>query len=173
MDGKCTRRDDRSAWVEPMLLARLDGRLWHATSVAGLEGILREGIIRPDATTRHHAAYVRSIGAVSVFDLAEPDSGISIIASHWSHWCRGEIATPYWLEIDRAAVAGQYLDPRETLRRWRKRPEPDGTPETRLIANIEAAHVGPIPIASIIDIVAVDDGRQAELPTRFANWRSR
>jgi len=165
-------RDERSEWISSPLLERLNGRLWHATSADGLSGILHDRAIRADAATKHSTAYVRSIGGVSLFDLAEPDIGIHPVAAHWSDWLRDRTGTPYWLEVDRAAVADQFIGTRETYRRWQERLDAGGMTATRLIANIEAAHIGSIPLCQVNAIIAVDHGRRIALPPEFKACRS-
>jgi hypothetical protein len=162
---KPNRRDERSAWIDPSLLARVDGRLWHATDEVGLTGILGERMIRADARPHCTHGFCRSIGAVSVFDLAEPDGAIHVTAAHWSQWMRNDVGKPrYWIEIDRAALAGKLLDVRETGRRFNERLDAGGMIATRLIFGIEAAHIGPIPIEHLTDVIVVDNGRI--VPTR-------
>lgn len=121
----------------------MKGRLWHATSPEALRSILRQAMIRPDAAPIYPNGFCRTIGAVSLFDLTNTE--VPPGASHWSQWFRGPGETSYWLEIDRASVANALLSPVELLARWCGR--------TRIIAGVEAGHLGPIPLEHVSAIL--------------------
>lgn len=145
-------------WVEPVLAGALDGRLWHATDLLGWKGIRADGAIRPDARVNYPNAFCRSIGAVSLFDLSQPDA--SPPAAHWSQWLGSpsEDKVRLWLEVDREQVRGQLLDPDETLKRWRTALDEHST-SLRLIGGIEAAHVGEIPLVHVVRVLRIQGGR--------------
>jgi hypothetical protein len=153
-----TRRDDSPEWISRELVGRLDGRLWHATDKSELIGILSDGMIRPDAPPRHANGFSRSIGAISMFDFAEADTAIPRGTAHWSEWMRPDGLTRYWLEIDREAATGQLRDTAQTLLLWKAMPSATAG---RIIAGMEAVHIGPIPIKNVAEIISVVGGRQS------------
>lgn len=156
---KTSRRDDAPAWIEGALLAALDGRLWHATDEKGWAGIRASGTIRPDAPPHYANGFCRSIGAVSLFDLRCPDSACSPAAAHWSDWLGHRADEPrYWIEVNRARTVATTLTPAETLDRWRTALAA-GASSLRIIAGIESAHLGCIPMSSTVQLLTIRDGR--------------
>lgn len=156
--GENSRRMGSPAWIQPELLAELDGRLWHATSERGYAGIVADGAIRPDSLAIYHNGFCRSIGAVSLFDLAAPDEAASAAATHWSAWLGAlDDEFRFWIEIDRSATASDILDPRATLDRWRSALDA-GSTSLRIISGIEAAHLGRIPLAKTLQVLRIRRG---------------
>lgn len=145
------RTDDTPGRIPVDLLAELDGRLWHATRAAGYAGIFATGHIQPDAPPLYANGFCRSIGAVSLFDLACPDPPPG--PTHWSHWLRCYGSEPhYWLEISRDGAANDLVSAEDTLRLWRETPPGQGG---RIIGGIEAAHRGPIPLAQVVRVLRI------------------
>jgi hypothetical protein len=137
----------------------LDGRLWHATDEQGWNAIRLAGAIVPGARINFPNAFCRSISAVSLFDLAQPDSAASRASTHWSAWLGAHPPERrFWLEVDRAKAAPCLLSPAETLERWRSALA-EGSPSLRLIAGLEAAHVGRIPLEHTVRTIEVNTGR--------------
>ncbi len=65
--------------------------------------------------------------------------------------------TRYWLEIDREAATGQLRDTAQTLLLWKAMLSATAG---RIIAGMEAVHIGPIPIKNVAGIdVSVVGGR--------------
>lgn len=152
------RRVGAPAWIETALLYELDGGLWHATDERGFNGIVADRAIKPDAPSIYHNGFCRSIGAVSLFDLSRPDDAVPAAASHWSKWLGALEEEPrFWFEIDRKATAASVLDPAATLKRWRMALG-EHSLSLRLIAGIEAAHVGPIPVTSTLRVLRLERG---------------
>lgn len=148
-------RHDAPTWIDRALLAELDGGLWHATDERGWTGIIAEGAIHPDAIPHYANGFCRSIGAVSLFDLAMPDTAAPLSAAHWSNWLGGRGADPrWWFEIDRAASDDALLSPAETMDRWRKALSARST-NLRIIAGLESAYVGSIPLARIVRVLRI------------------
>jgi hypothetical protein len=155
---KSLRREGAPDWIEDVLLQKLDGRLWHATTERAWRAIMADGIIRPDAEAVYRNGFCRSIGAVSLFDLSQPDSAAPVAATHWSAWLGGLDDEPrYWIEIDRAAVSERLLTPVETLARWRLALN-EGSQTLRIIAGLEAAHLGPIALLSTCQVLRLTRG---------------
>lgn len=152
------RRPGAPEWISEKLLALLDGRLWHAADEAGWAGIWRDGAIRHDGPARFPNAFCRSIGAVSLFDLAQPDAAIPQAATHWSAWLGLHDDAPrYWLEVDREAAGSAILSPSDVLGRWRVALM-EQRPELRLISGIEAGHLGPVPLSNVRRVLEVRRG---------------
>lgn len=156
------RREGAPSWIDVDLLAQLDGRLWHASDANGWAGIRRTGAIIADAKPHYPNGFCRSIGAVSLFDLAQPDSASSVAAAHWSQWLGAVDEEPrYWIEIDRSAVAPQLLTPADTLARWRNALD-EGSPNLRIISGLEAAHLGRVPLQHTRRVIECVSGRLRE-----------
>ena len=104
----------------PEAWAVLDGRLWHATSVAALSGIRGDRCIRPG--TRHKGSFVNARGWVSLFDFGPSATDES---NQWGNWAQWFGAThgarvSVWLEIDRKAGQNEILDAEELRLLWRQ-----------------------------------------------------
>ncbi|TKB57060.1 MAG: hypothetical protein E8D49_14295 [Nitrospira sp.] len=132
--------------------------IWHTTSVERFEGILAAGSILPEppipdrdrwgtAFGPSHYPFVRSIGAVSVFDFSGfdettyeekyPNSMWRIFVPCFSKWDES-----IWIELDRSAIRDKFIDGKALIERWKQK-ELRGN----IMPIIEAAHVGPIPIS--------------------------
>lgn len=143
--------------IDLTLLHALDGGLWHATDEAGFAGISEDQQIRPDARAGHTNAFCRSIGAVSLFDLARPDTAFPSSAAHWSLWLTPfSGGAAYWFEIDRRAAVHHVLSPEATLARWNVALEA-GDPNLRIISGIEAAHMGAIPLSCVCRCLLINE----------------
>jgi hypothetical protein len=153
------RREGAPSWIETPLLQALDGKLWHAANEDAWHGIVADGAIRIDAQANFWNAFCRSIGAVSLVDLSQPDTATSPAAAHWSQWLGALDDKPrYWIEINREAVGANLLTPAVTLDRWRAALA-DGAQSLRIIAGIEAAHLGHIALHRTVRVLRVQSGR--------------
>lgn len=129
-------------WLPRGLVNELEGRLWHATNASALKMIVQDGFIGISAASKYPNGFCRGIGAVSLFDFCYPDPPPYM--THWSQWISREPSQPsYWLEVDRELAQSSILDPERLLQRWRDERAAD---KMRIIAGIESAHLGPLPI---------------------------
>lgn len=153
-------------WVEPEFLGELGGGLWHATPECRWIKILASGQIRPDAPAPFNNGFCRSIGAVSLFDLAQPDDAARYDATKLAHWLgKRDDETRYWIEIDREATVSSVLDPAATCQKFRQlalnsmkaRASQEGK-GMQFIAGMEAAHVGPIPLYKTKRVLQIRNG---------------
>lgn len=142
-------REGAPDWIDQALVELLDGGLWHATSETGFQGICQDRQIKPNVPGGHKNAFCRSLSAVSLFDLSRPDSAAPQAAEHWSSWLKAWDGGPsFWFEIDREQAAANLLSPEEVRAQWKIAVDAHN-PNVRLIAGIEAAHLGAIPSACI------------------------
>jgi hypothetical protein len=133
------------------LWAELDGRLWHATSPAGLEGILTSGEIR--ITSRRYAGSLcLSLNGVCLFDFGPSAAVVERQLNNWYGWfgqqqnCR----VSAWLEIDRDAVRLALRDAGQIRVLGRT------TPGRLYIPGVEACHVGPVPMEALRSVLLID-----------------
>ncbi len=130
------------------------------TSVERFGGILAAGGILPDppipdmdrwGTGCGPSLYpfVRSIGAVSVFDFSGFDEVTYEAKYPNSMWrtfvpCFSKWDESIWIELDRSAIRDSFVDGREIVKRWKQQNELGRT----IMPIIEAAHIGPVPISA-------------------------
>lgn len=143
-----------------LALAALQGGLWHTTHPDRFKLILSEGAILPDPpqipeSERHGTAigpeghpYVRSLGAVSLFDFANfdpEDYEQRYRETSWAYFVPHHLEwrCAVWIEIDRQRVIRELISGADLLKRWNE----DKT-YRRFMAEIEAAHVGPLPVSA-------------------------
>ncbi|SMF82148.1 hypothetical protein SAMN06265365_14237 [Tistlia consotensis] len=145
------------------LWAELHGGLWHTTHPERFLGILEKGAIQvepelPDPERfgtlngRKNWPFVRFIGGVSLFDFHRFDPAVYDEICPGRNW---QTFVPYrsewdwhgaiWLEIDRTRLrASAFLSAEEVRYRWFN----GGDLAHRLIAWVEAAHIGDLPLSA-------------------------
>ncbi len=139
------------------VLAALHGGLWHTTSPQRFDSIVRDQELLPNPPipdaerwgTRmgpDYFPYVRTLGGVSLFDFTDFDPetySASYPMSNWTEFVpfRDSWGAAIWIEIDRAAVRADLIPPAELVQRWKD----TNCHSHRLMPQIEAAHLGPIP----------------------------
>jgi hypothetical protein len=138
----------------------LHGRLWHTTSLERYQMIITEGYILPEPpipdeqrwkTCRgpHYYPYVRSLSGVSLFDFEgfAPDNySEEYPNSRWRAFVpyREAWGQAVWIELDRRAIAKGFINGKMLL----ERRDQEGALRHDIMPIIEAAHLGPIPIAA-------------------------
>ena len=148
-------RSNAPKWIGRMLLAELDGRLWHVADPVSWAGILQDQGIRHDATAKYAKSFCRTFGAISLFDLACSDHGVLPPASHWSAWLMPDSdLSCYWLEICREQIESGFLSHSDMLARWHEASERS----LRMIEGVEAAHIGFIPLSSVVRVFELRRG---------------
>ena len=82
----------------------VDGKLWHATSVLGLRGILAKRCISPG--TRYKSSFVQARGWVSLFDFGPSATDESGQFGRWCPWFGAEHDSKLsvWIEVSRNEV---------------------------------------------------------------------
>jgi len=136
--------------------------LWHTTSEPGFTGILSVGSILvepniPDEERWHtlrgpdYYPYVRKLGGVSLFDFEgfEPASySEQYRLSSWRTFIpmRRERRVAVWIEIDRGMVSGNLIGRNALLERWKT----EAAQRHNIMPNLEAAHLGDIPIDAFV-----------------------
>ena len=144
-----------------LVLQELCGRLWHTTHPDRYERILTSGAIlsEPDipdgerwgtSLGKDYYPYVRTLGGVSLFDFDqfEPDVyGERCPSSSWATFVpyRTDWGCSVWIEIDRDRVAPPQLVSRfDLLAKW----DSDSAHRHKIMPEIEAAHLGPLPLTA-------------------------
>ena len=142
----------------------LDGQLWHATGCDGLRGIIAEGEIKVGFGNRYIGSFCRNQGGVSLFDFGPTAENVANQEDNMKGWFGHQQNTrvSVWLEIDRASVLNNLRDAKEAREAWNqlldKRVAEGGThePGIQFIPGMEAYHSGPIPLATIVGVLLVD-----------------
>jgi hypothetical protein len=154
--------------------------IWHETSVERYKSILLAGNILPNppipeaerwGTSRgpDFHPYVRRIGGVSLFDFRnfnEIEYSERYPSSSWRYFvpCFKKWDTAVWIELNPQLIQEQFIDGIKLLADWKRiRPVPGN-----LMPMIEAAHVGPIPIAAFSRALKYDRQFQDFAPIHSA-----
>jgi hypothetical protein len=134
------------------LWQHLDGRLWHATSYAGLKGILADGEIRV-VGCRYTNSLARLVDGISLFDFGPSATLCDSQFSNWIGWFgrQQECRVPIWLEIDRHSVADNLIDAGAFYALWR-----ECHLSSRVIPGVEACHRGPLPTSAVTAALLID-----------------
>lgn len=137
--------------VPEQLWAALNGGLWHATSLAGLRGIIAAREIRIIGA-RYHGSFCRSKMAVSLIDFGDAASPSKMQWNNVLGWFGQQQGSrvAVWLEIDRSDVSDYLLDSFVARELWLS------CPSSTFIPGLEACHCGPIPMAAIPNLVLID-----------------
>lgn len=150
---------------------RLHGRLWHTTRPDRVPAIMETGALMaepniPDAERQKakrgpdYYPFVRKIGGVSLFDFHEFDAeaySLRCPSSSWSYFVPHTGEGAVWIEIDRAAVAADFLSGQETYRRQ----DAGGFHRNTIMPYIEAAFIGDLPVSAFrAAFLTWDRGRQ-------------
>ena len=157
-------------------VSALGGGIWHTTSSARYQDILKTNSILPEPdipdserwSTKAGAEYypyVRSLGGVSLFDFQGFDPKSYDAKYPGWNWCefvpfRRQWGSAIWLEIDRNKIIDSFISAEDLLNRWRKE-----SSVRRILPLLEAAHIGPIPIASVSRVLAVNKDGYEEIAT--------
>ena len=135
-----------------VLWKMLDQRLWHATGLGGLCGIITAGQIMITGA-RYKNSLCRHLGYVSLFDFgpgARDDWGQF---QNWHGWFgqQQNSRVAIWLEIDRSIGADSICDAQQMRVIWREQ-----YPSKRLIPGVEAGHKDSIPLQTLKGALAID-----------------
>ena len=147
----------QNPYLPERLWAQLEGRLWHATDLAGLEGIVRDGCIRVSTAARYKNSFCRQRGCVSMFEFGPGSRDQSEFeASNWAGWFGNQLEglSVIWIEIDRSQVAGQLTPPNRVSELWNL-----GDVSQRFFTGVEACHAGPVPLDAAKGALFVDKAK--------------
>jgi hypothetical protein len=124
-------------------LLRGQGHLWHRTSVAALDGILRDQEITPNTrqfettTSQSEASYARRMFAISLFDF-DTASDEDFETHQYDYW-RGDV----FIRIRRDALDPAKLRRAEDI--WAEEMLPDEDKHKLVrIPYLEVLHIGPV-----------------------------
>ena len=139
----------------------LEAGLWHTTTLDRFEGIRAIGAILPEPNIadaeRWHTSqgpdyypFARTIGGISLFDFQgfDPETyNDKYVMSVWQEFVpfREKEGGAIWLEIDRANVGAEYVNPQALLARWKE----GGRLQHTLMPMIEGAYIGRLPVALV------------------------
>jgi hypothetical protein len=157
--------------------------LWHTTTLERFEGIRQHGAILPnpdipDSERWHTSAgpaaypYVRTLGGVSLFDFREFDPETyndKYPLSVWAEFVpfRRQHRCAVWLCINPQSVTNAYIGPGQLLAKWKE----GGSLQHTLMPMIEGAHIGPVPRAAIVEVLAAVDGEPVEWSRVEGAWQ--
>ena len=130
----------------------LDGKLWHATSVLGLRGILAKRCIRPGG--RYKSSFVQAREWVSLFDFGPSSTDESGQFGRWSPWFGAEhdAKLSVWIEVDRNEGKERIVDAEGLRLMWheemarRRREGENGPWPGTIFPGVEGAYAGAVPI---------------------------
>jgi len=139
------------------LWGRLNGRLWHATSLVALRQIFGDGRIEPSAQSKYPESFSQKMNGISLFDFGPTSRHDWGQYNNWSRWFGHEWRSnlSVWLQINRDSLRQKLWDA-EASRIENKRM---GYP--KFIPGVEACHVGPIPFNCIQAILLVPEQDRA------------
>ena len=171
----CSHSDD--TWrgqcvLTNLVLSRVQGGIWHTTSRDRFQSIIASGAILPEppiddrerwSTSQGPRSYpyVRRLGGVSLFDFSafNPETySERLPGSSWQEFvpCCSKWKEAVWIEIDAVVLGDGFISGRALLDRWR------AESCNQIMPEIEAAHIGPIPVNAFRSAFAVHENR-AEL----------
>ena len=135
----------------------LDQRLWHATGLEGLRGILKSGHIAI-AGARYENSLCRYLNCVSLFDFGPSAVDDWGQFHNWYAWFGHEqnSRVAIWLEVDREAVAHDLYDAGKLHQIWKEHLS------KRFMPGVEAGHRGPIRLCALKGALLID--RYTEVP---------
>ena len=143
----------------------LDGHKWHATSIAGLIGIVDSGAI--ELRPGYNSFCKVTLNAISLFDFGPTSTDIQS-RGHWSEWCGYQQASKarargdpqkhvgIWVRIDAAYSSENLLDAGTVHAMWKAHSV--GT----ILPGVEGAHKGPLSIDTVDQVIVVSRNNLAE-----------
>ncbi|TBE77244.1 hypothetical protein ELH01_08300 [Rhizobium ruizarguesonis] len=155
---------------DQFIITRLAGGLWHTTSQRLFEAIMTDGFVRPEPSIPgsdrygggRSVSFVRLIGGFSVFDVPNDfdveqyrndfrASSIDEFMPYRRDWKRS-----IWIKIDPVACGNAVIGGSATLQRWRD----EEAYSYRIMPEIEGAHVGDMPVSSILSVYSIGESDQ-------------
>ena len=165
--------------LREIVLARVSSGIWHTTSLDRFRRILESGGILPEpdlpdserwstSAGPEWFPYVRTLGGVSLFDFRgfEPASyGQKYPVCTWAAFVpyREEWEESVWVEINVGLLGRNFVGGRDLLDRWKT-----AKVGNRIMPEIEAAHIGPIPTAAFISAFTARRGASDLEPVDFS-----
>ncbi len=140
---------NREYSIPDELWDHLSGHRWHATSLKGLEGIVRTGAI--EVRSGGYNGLCKSMGAISLFDFGPSAEDIKSLG-HWSEWCgdqqRRRKGKPVkrvgiWLRLSDDYNNDRWIDAAALRKLSQKQLN------KLVIPGVEAAHIGSLPVCKL------------------------
>lgn len=171
------RRDeaDKMEALTNLVLGRLQGSVWHTTNSDRFREIVRSGAILPEPDVKDaerwstsqgsaYYPYVRTLGGVSLFDFRDFDPEQYSDAYPISTWRefvphRSAWREAVWIEIDTSQLGEAFISGPALLARWKA-----DHVGNRIMPEIEAAHMGPLPRSAFKEVFLVREGVHMLLP---------
>jgi hypothetical protein len=159
------------------VLGRLQGCVWHTTNSERFRGIVRCAAILPEPDIKdsdrwstslgsEYYPYVRTLGGVSLFDFRDfdPEHYSEVYPnSMWREFVpyRPAWGEAVWIEIDVSLLGDAFISGPALLARWKA-----DTVGNRIMPQIEAAHLGPLPRSAFKEVLLVtgDADESAHMP---------
>ncbi len=172
--------EELASELRNLVLQELYGRLWHTTHPDRYQRILTNGAILPEpdipdrerwgtSLGKDYYPYVRTLGGVSLFDFDQFDPDAYHERCPSSSWAtfvpyRTEWGCSVWIEIDRDRVAPpQLISAFDLLAKWKA-----GGLGHKIMPEIEAAHLGPLPLTAFKRAFRVSKGDSQLQPLPIA-----
>ena len=159
---------NRKRAIPDELWSLLCGHKWHATSMAGLIGIVDSGAI--EVRPGYNSFCKTKLGAISLFDFGLTARDIES-RGHWSEWCGFQQASKaracgfpekevgIWLQINDAYRSENLIDARTVRAKWKEHRVGN------ILPGIEGAHRGPLNVDHIDQVVVISRNSMAEPKT--------
>jgi len=169
--GGQVKETEKMEVLRALVLQKLQGGVWHTTNMNRFQGILRSSAILPepeipDSERWRGYPYVRTLGGVSLFDFRKFNR-----EQYWEDFPMSTWAefVPYrrawkeavWIEIDVDKLGEAFLSGVDLLARWNA-----AKVGSRIMPEIEAAHVGPLPSTAFKTVFTVREGSDTLYPVR-------
>ena len=129
----------------------LDQRLWHATAIDALQGIVGDGAVKIKGC-RYKNSLCRHLDGVSLFDFGPTAVDDWGQLKNWRGWFGSQqgASVSVWLEIDRCITLIRVHDAGALHRIWKK------DRSRTFIPGVEACHLGSIPLAAVKGALLID-----------------
>jgi len=102
---------------------------------------------------------VRYLGGVSLFEINDINLKLNEKSQPGYNWSsfipvQPRFGSAIWIEIDRDHIAEKFISAPMLIARWKN----ENALGHRILANIEAAHIGPIPVTTFKRVFSVSKG---------------
>lgn len=177
MEAQRREEAEKEEVLRALVLQKLQGGIWHTTSVSRFQGILRTAAILPEpdipdserwSTSQGSEwyPYVRTLGGVSLFDFrkfSREQYSEDFPVSTWTEFIpfRSEWKEAVWIEIDVDKLGKAFISGEDLLARWKS-----AKVGNRIMPKIEAAHVGPLPQTAFRTVFSVCQGSETLHPVK-------
>lgn len=150
--------------IHEPLWQELNTRVWHATTLEGLEGIIRDGEIILGVGNRYRGSFCLSKNYVSLFDFVTEEE--TMPNPSWVSWLgeqRGDKRVSIWLEVDHESAGDKFINATELCREWTEELDSRTTGtgieepfQSLLFSGVEAGYQGQMPTSLLRGALLID-----------------